>query len=336
MISAARANELIAAIQGKRVLVVGDLMLDRYVYGSVSRISPEAPVPVVHVMKDDAVPGGAANVALNIQALGGQAAIAGLVGSDSSAGELRGLLEGHGIQTAGVLGCDALHTSVKTRVIAERQQVVRFDREGSPAEVARHTGQLCERLESLIAEADGVIVEDYGKGVLADEVVQRIMDVAIRKGLPVGYDPKDDHPLAISGLALATPNFKEACVAAGESPLEPLVDPGRDPRLARAAALLLEKWSPALLAITLGSHGMYLCSCNAEPVLLPTRAREVFDVSGAGDTVIATTLLALMAGGDHVEAASLANYAAGIVCAKMGTAPCTRAELSTAVEASHA
>ena len=336
MISAARANELIAAMQGKRVLVVGDLMLDRYVYGSVSRISPEAPVPIVHVMNDNAMPGGAANVASNIQALGGQAAIAGLVGSDPSAGELRGLLEGQGIQTTGVLECDALHTSVKTRVIAERQQVVRFDREDPPAEVARHIGRLCERLDALIAEADGVIVEDYGKGVLEDDVVQRIMSLAICKGIPVGYDPKDDHPLAFSGLALATPNFKEACVAAGESPIQPLVDPATDPRLARAAALLLETWSPALLAITLGSHGMYLCSCSTEPVLLPTRAREVFDVSGAGDTVIATMFLALLAGADHVEAAGLANYAAGIVCAKMGTASCTRAELITAVEESHA
>jgi D-beta-D-heptose 7-phosphate kinase/D-beta-D-heptose 1-phosphate adenosyltransferase len=332
MINRARAGELLAAAQGKRVLIVGDVMLDRYIMGSVSRISPEAPVPVVYVLNENAVPGGAANVALNIQSLGGQALMAGLVGDDAAAGELKGLLSRQGIATDGLLECPGLRTTVKTRVIAERQQVVRFDHEGTFEQVTSRTGRLRQPLAALVATADGVIVEDYGKGVVQDDVVRQVMLLARDKGIPVGYDPKDDHPVAISGLAVATPNFKEACVAAGESPHEPLVDPLTDPRLARAAAVLLEKWTPALLAITLGPHGMYLCSANTAPILLPTRAREVFDVSGAGDTVIAATLLALVAGADRVEAAGLANYAAGVVCAKVGTAPCHAAELLDVLE----
>ncbi|MBL7076459.1 MAG: hypothetical protein ISS31_03210 [Kiritimatiellae bacterium] len=334
MISVARANEILNNAKSKRLMVVGDLMLDRYVSGAVSRISPEAPVPVVHVMNDTMVPGGAANVALNIQSMGGQAGMAGLVGDDADGEALRSLLSEQGIDTSGILSCEGLRTTVKTRVVAERQQVVRFDQEGAPDAVADHVGLLQDKLESLLDGVDGVIVEDYGKGVIEDDLVQRIMELAREKGVPVGYDPKDDHPVAISGLTIATPNFKEACGAAGESVHEPLVDPAIDPRLERAAAVLLEKWSPELLAITLGPHGMYLCRPGAGAVLLPTRAREVFDVSGAGDTVIAASLLALAAGADHVEAANLANYAAGVVCAKIGTAPCSRDELMEAIKAS--
>ncbi|NQU39516.1 MAG: carbohydrate kinase [Lentisphaerae bacterium] len=331
MIRGARAEAILEAAQGKRVLVVGDLMLDRYILGSVSRISPEAPVPVVHVMREEAVPGGAANVALNIQALGGGAVIAGLVGQDAAALELNAILNGRGIQTDGIVTCESLCTTVKTRVIAERQQVVRFDREDRVEHAADYSAQLCERLVALIATVDGVVIEDYGKGVLHPDVVACVMEQAGRHGVCVGYDPKDDHPIAVSNLTIATPNFKEACVASGESSYEPLLDPASDLRLKRAAAVLLEKWTPALLCITLGPHGMYLCSPTAAPILLPTRAREVFDVSGAGDTVIAASLLGLLAGASHIEAASLANYAAGIVCAKVGTAPCTRQDVITAL-----
>ncbi len=327
MISESRANEILDSAATKRLLVVGDLMLDRYVSGSVSRISPEAPVPIVHVMDDTAVPGGAANVALNIQSLGGQACMAGLVGADADGASLRTLLSGERVDTSGVVECDGLCTTVKTRVVAERQQVVRFDQEGAPDEIAAHVQQLAERMESLLDGVDGVIVEDYGKGVIENSLVKQIMDLARAKGVPVGYDPKDDHPVQISGLTLATPNFKEACGLAGESIYDPLLDPETDPRLDRAATVLMQKWLPELLAITLGPHGVYLCRPDADPVLLPTRAREVFDVSGAGDTVIAASLLALAAGADHVESASLANYAAGVVCAKVGTAPCSRDEL---------
>jgi len=332
MISEARVKEILENGGTKRLLVIGDLMLDRYVSGAVSRISPEAPVPVVHVIDETAVPGGAANVALNIQALGGQARMAGLVGNDADGDLLRSMLGDVGVETDGVLGSDALCTTVKTRVVAERQQVVRFDKEGAPEAVAAQVDLLRGRLEALLEGIDGVIVEDYGKGVIEDALVDQVMIQARAKGIPVGYDPKDDHPVSISGLTLATPNFKEACEAAGESVYDPLLDPATDPRLERAAAVLLEKWSPQLLVITLGSHGMYLCRPDTEAVLLPTRAREVFDVSGAGDTVIAASLLALVAGADHVEAASLANYAAGLVCAKVGTAPCSRDELLAAVQ----
>jgi D-beta-D-heptose 7-phosphate kinase/D-beta-D-heptose 1-phosphate adenosyltransferase len=332
MISAARASEILDSAGNKRLLVVGDLMLDRYINGSVSRISPEAPVPVVHVVDDNAVPGGAANVALNIQSMGAQACMVGLVGSDADGATLRSMLEDQGIETAGVLRCEALRTTVKTRVVAERQQVVRFDQEGAPELVAGQVDQLCDRMEELFRDVAGVIIEDYGKGVIQNALVERVVVLARERAIPVGYDPKDDHAVSVSGITLATPNFKEACEAAGESVYDPLVDPATDPRLIRAATALMKKWSPELLAITLGPHGMYLCRPGSDPVLLPTRAREVFDVSGAGDTVIATSLLALAAGADPIEAASLANYAAGVVCAKVGTAPCSRDELIKAIE----
>ncbi len=331
MISAARAREILDNAASKRLLVVGDLMLDRYITGSVSRISPEAPVPVVHVVADSAVPGGAANVALNIQSMGARARMVGLVGNDTDGETLRSMLDVQGIDTSGVVGCDGLRTTVKTRVVAERQQVVRFDQEGAPESVAGQVNLLCARMKELMQDVAGVIIEDYGKGVIQNAVVECVARVAREKGIPVGYDPKDDHAVSVSGITLATPNFKEACEAAGESVRDPLVDPAMDPRLKRAATALMKKWSPELLAITLGPHGMYLCRPDADAVLLPTRAREVFDVSGAGDTVIAASLLALVAGADPIEAARLANYAAGVVCAKVGTATCSRDELIEAI-----
>lgn len=332
MIGSARARKILDRAAELRLLVVGDLILDRYILGAVSRISPEAPVPVVHVLDERAVPGGAANVALNIQALGGRVRMAGLVGEDADGAMLRELLVNIGVDTSGVVGRDGLRTTVKTRVVAERQQVVRFDKESRADDVAGCAEQLCERWKPLLADVDGMILEDYGKGVIAETVVACMMEQACGDGIAVGYDPKDDHPLPVSGLTLATPNFKEACEAAGESAFEPLIDPASDPRLDRAASVLLPQWSPQLLAITLGPHGMYLCRPGADAVLMPTRAREVFDVSGAGDTVIAASMLALAAGADHIEAVALANYAAGVVCAKIGTAPCHRDELMEAIE----
>ena len=329
-----RARELLSAFADQRILVVGDLMLDRYVYGDVSRISPEAPVPVVHVTRDENVPGGASNVAWNIQTLGGQGALCGVLGEDRAAEELSGLLAGYGVSVDAVLRESDVPTIVKTRVIAERQQVVRVDREDLDAVHPEVLYRLCEAAVTGVASSTGVIIEDYGKGTVQQEVVDVVLKAAKAKGIPTGYDPKENHDLNVAGITLSTPNRREAFLAAGVS------DPNRsgdhpldDKALLSAARILYERWGTDWMLITLGPGGMLLVK-DGEPALhVPTRAREVFDVSGAGDTVIATCMLALAANGTPAEAADLANYAAGVVVGKLGTAVCSPDELVAAVEA---
>jgi rfaE bifunctional protein kinase chain/domain len=325
------ARDLLGRMRGKRILVIGDLMLDRYVYGRVTRISPEAPVPVVHVTREQAQPGGAANVALNVQSLGGQAIVAGIIARDKAGDELNGLLEVRGISTEGVFRPEGTTTTVKTRVMAERQQVVRVDREDAPQAIQRFKVAFADMLVPLIKGVDGVILEDYGKGTVSQAVIDTVLPVAAEVGIPVGFDPKDDRELRIRGLTLATPNYKEACLAAGVSESVLTDPPEQDPVLIKAGQALLDRWNCGLVLITLGPHGMCLFAPDAEPYVMPTRAREVFDVSGAGDTVIATALLASVAGADRFQAASLANHAAGVVVGKLGTAVCSPDELLKAV-----
>ncbi len=332
MLGVERAREILAGARGRRVLVVGDLMLDRYVTGRVNRISPEAPVPVVQVTDEHVRPGGAANVALNIQALGGQAVVAGTVGDDTAGRELMRELSDAGICTDGVVVAPELHTCEKVRVLAERQQIVRVDRESGPGTQAGLNGRLAERICELVPDVAGVILEDYGKGVVTQDSVDAVLRVAGERGVPVGLDPKDNHRLDFSGLALATPNYAEACDAAAVPlvPLESVSDYGEV--LSSVGEALRAKWDAELLAITLGAHGMYLVGRGDAPRLIPTRAREVFDVCGAGDTVIATAMLAIVGGATHAEAVMLANYAAGIVVGKVGAATCVPGELTAYIE----
>lgn len=331
MISEARARAIVRVFPRRRILVVGDVMLDRYVRGTVSRISPEAPVPIVHVREEYARPGGAANVALNVRSLGGRVTVAGLVGRDAGARELRGLLDSGGLSTGGLVTCSGVRTIVKTRIVAERQQVARVDYEDSPQAVSRVIGAFADRVGTLMKGVDAVIIEDYGKGAVAQEVVDRILSIAQARGVKVGLDPNPAHDLELHGISLATPNYKESLAAAGlREPAHP-VDPAVDATLAQASRLLMKKWDPDLLLITLGPHGMHIASKGRAPVLIPTRAREVFDVSGAGDTVIAAAMLALAAGATNLEAAALANYAGGVVVGKLGTATCLPEELFEAV-----
>lgn len=324
------AERIVGHFPGKRILVVGDLMLDRYISGSVSRISPEAPVPVVRVTDEHAQPGGAANVALNIQSLGGEALVAGVTGRDDAATELDALLSGSGILTTGVVTRDEAGTTVKTRVLAERQQVVRVDHEcvepGLSADIEQ---ALCDRIRELASGVAGIVIEDYGKGVISQNVVDAVLAAAADRGIPVGFDPKENHELVLTGVALATPNYSEACSAAGV--IGPL--PASDKQLARVAKTLRKKWNAGLLIVTLGSHGMYMLPESGAARIIPTKAREVFDVSGAGDTVIAAAMLATVAGADHLAATSLANYAAGVVVGKIGTATCSPDELLACVKA---
>ncbi len=323
MVSVERAQDVLKAARGRRVLVVGDLMLDRYVTGRVNRISPEAPVPVVHVTEELTRPGGAANVARNIQALGGPAVVAGTVGDDAAGRELIEELEGVGIATEGIVVAPELRTCEKVRVMAERQQVVRFDREDGAEAQRIVNGSLSERIRALLPGVAAVILEDYGKGVVTQESVDAVLQAAEEAGVPVGLDPKDNHLLDFSRLSLATPNYVEACDAAGMPvvPLETVTM--QDAVLREVGETLRRKWHVELLAITLGAHGMYLIGQGDAPQLIPTRAREVFDVCGAGDTVIATAMLAMVGGATHIEAVMLANYAAGIVVGRIGAATCT-------------
>jgi len=322
-----RAAQLLKKFARRRVLVVGDLMLDRYVYGSVTRISPEAPVPVVKVVRETSMPGGASNVAGNIRALGGQAAVAGMIGKDAAGVELRWLLTHAGVDVECAMMFAGAGTIVKERIIAERQQVVRVDFESSATWSPRQSEKFLALLALELDRADGVIIEDYGKGAVTQAVVDHVLAKAAKRGLPVGLDPKDGHDLAFQGITVATPNRKEAFAIAGVVDPGAKADPLADKALRKTGEILMAKWAAENLAITLGAQGMYLVSRGQAPRHVPTRAREVFDVSGAGDTVIAACVTALAAGAKFIEAAELANVAAGVVVGKLGTASCAPEEL---------
>lgn len=331
MVARDRIRGLLDRFSGLRVLVVGDVMLDRYVAGTVSRISPEAPVPVVHVVRESTLPGGAANVALNIRALGGEAVLAGVMGRDVAGEELTAALTSAGISSDGLVVGEQVLTTVKTRVLAESQQVVRVDREVPQERIHAMTQSLCERIPSLMETVGGVILEDYGKGVITQAVVDTVLREARKRDVPVGFDPKDNHELNVRGITVATPNLREALLAThlqmGTG------DDGPDPDdLARVAEALKERWGTRTLIVTLGEHGMYVMD-EAEPAeTIPSMGREVFDVSGAGDTVIGAVVLSYVAGASASEAASLATFAAGVVVGKLGAATCTPEELLANVE----
>ena len=289
-----------------RVLVAGDVMLDRYWFGDVSRISPEAPVPVVLVKRTDERPGGAANVARNITALGGGANLLAVVGQDEAASSLARLLEGDGVQAS--LHRDAeLSTTVKLRVIGQQQQLLRIDFERLPSRAALEAKQ--DEYERLVAEADAVVLSDYGKGGLAQ--VQRMIQAARRLGKPVLVDPKGSEYERYRGATLLTPNRSEFREVAGR-----WIDEGD---LERRAQRLRQELDLEALIVTRSEEGMSLFTAQ-ESWHEHTRAREVYDVSGAGDTVIATLALMIATGADLHAAMRVANHAAGIVVGKLGTA----------------
>lgn len=324
---AARLDSLLDSFRSKRLLVVGDVMLDRFVWGSVSRISPEAPVPVVDVKKEDSYPGGAANVARNLLPFCARVSVAGLVGDDSFAGELDGLLSSQGIDTGGLLRDSAYQTIVKTRIVARNQQIVRVDRETRrPLGAAMHARAL-EYLAGQMEEVDAVIIEDYGKGFLTQELADGVTALARAAGKIVTVDPNPNNPLVWRGVTAVKPNRTEAFQAAGldESGLR---SPATlDAALRELQSRLFAKWDAAMLLITLSEQGMALLREGSAVFRLPALAREVYDVSGAGDTAIALFTLALAAGASAEEAAEISNHASGVVVGKAGTATLTPAEL---------
>ncbi len=326
-LSVKRVRQLLTAIRKTRVLVLGDVMLDQFIWGHVARISPEAPVPVVDFERESFMPGGAANVARNLTALNVPAEIFGVVGDDESGRNLSRLLGEQKIACGGLLVDATRLTSIKTRIIAHQQQVVRVDRETRAELDARMSRSLVSVLVNRLPEADAVIVAHYGKGVVSQSLLNELKQHCSTRGIWLSLDPKPVRRLDLTGISLITPNRKEAFEMAGipddtraESPLE-------DVNLIRVADSLLHQLRPALLLITLGDQGMLLCQRNQTPFHIPTVAQEVFDVSGAGDTVIASFTLAIAAGASPVEAAVFSNHAAGVVVGKFGTATVTPEEL---------
>lgn len=326
-------RDRLAAMRGRRILVVGDLMLDRYVYGAVERISPEAPVPVVRVTRETLMPGGGGNVAWNLRAMGAEVSVAGFLGRDREGRALAALFRRRGVNADLSPALAGARTTVKTRIVAERQQVVRVDRDAAPRLSARELDRFRRRVAAAAAKSDGVILADYGKGALSQPIADAALDAAQTAGIPIGLDPKNP-ALRVPGITVVTPNRKEAFLIAKLADPGSADDPLADAPLLAAAARNLRHWGARQVLVTLGPHGMLIAAPRRAPLHVPTRAREVFDVSGAGDTVIAVCVLALAAGADFVEAAEIANYAAGVVVGKMGTATCSPDELLAAVEES--
>ena len=326
-LSASRARQILAAAQKTRVLVVGDVMLDQFIWGGVSRISPEAPVPVVDFSRESFMPGGAANVARNLVCLKTPAELFGAIGNDDAAKRLLKLLGEQNIGCTGLVKNSARHTSIKTRIVAHQQQVVRIDRETRGALDAKTTAKLLAEFKTKLVKADAVIVGDYGKGVVTQLLLNEIKSLCHERGVWLSLDPKPVHHLNLSNLSLITPNRKEAFELADLPDETKNVNPFADKNLMLVAERLLKELNPALLLITLGELGMLLCQRGQKPFHIPTVAQEVFDVSGAGDTVIASFTLAIAAGASPVEAAILSNHAAGIVVGKVGTATTTPEEL---------
>jgi rfaE bifunctional protein kinase chain/domain len=326
-LSASRAREILTAAGKARVLVVGDVMLDQFIWGNVARISPEAPVPVVDFERESYMPGGAANVARNLTALNVTTEIFGAVGDDPAAAQLKKLLADHAVGCKGLVQNASRHTSVKTRIVAFKQQVVRIDRETRDGLDKKLESQLLDAIKAGLKGADAVIVGDYGKGVVTQSLLNELKSLCRERGIWLSLDPKPVHHLNLSNLSLVTPNRKEAFELAALSDETRNPNPFADKNLMMVAERLLNELRPAVLLITLGELGMLLCQRGHKPFHIPTVAQEVFDVSGAGDTVIATFSLAIAAGASPIEAAILSNHAAGIVVGKVGTATTTPEEL---------
>lgn len=322
-----RIHNILSEASAKRILVIGDVMLDEFVWGKVSRISPEAPVPVVEVSHENSYPGGAANVARNLAEFTGSVRVLGMIGRDSFGAQLRGLLAEEGIRTDCLVESPAAPTIVKTRIIARQQQVVRVDREKKIKPDAEVLRAILAQVERVLPETDAIIFEDYGKGLLVQELKNEVCKLVSGRSIVVTVDPNPGNPLDWAGVTAIKPNRSEAFAAAGVPLGDPADDPLQDEPLLEVGRRLIERWQAKQLLITLSEHGMILFEDGQPPYHTPTRAQEVFDVSGAGDTAISLYTLTLAAGATAREAAEIANHASGIVVGKLGTATVSAVEL---------
>ncbi|XSG76476.1 D-glycero-beta-D-manno-heptose-7-phosphate kinase [Herpetosiphon llansteffanensis] len=314
----------LAKLSQQRVLIVGDVMLDEYIWGDVTRISPEAPVPIVNVRSRSYRPGGASNVAASIAALNAEVLLGGVIGDDLAAQQLKLALEQAGVGESSGLIKAQRPTTLKTRIIAHNQQMLRYDSEVNTALDSASETALCAWVDRHIADCQVCILSDYAKGVLTEQVCQYVIQQARRYNIPVVVDPKGINYQRYAQASVITPNLQETQVVTGLS-LQSLE------QLQLAADQLLDLLQDAALIITRSADGMALYRNQHAPVFLPTHARNVYDVTGAGDTVVAILALALASGSSLEQAMQLANIAAGIVVGKVGTATVDLAELSQAI-----
>jgi D-beta-D-heptose 7-phosphate kinase/D-beta-D-heptose 1-phosphate adenosyltransferase len=320
-----RYQEILARFPDQQLLVLGDIMVDEYIWGSVSRISPEAPVPVVEVKGESFRLGGAGNVAANVRSLGGRAILVGVVGNDPPAERLIDQLEAIGIKGDGVVVDRTRPTTIKTRVVAGSQQIVRFDRESALDISKEATERLLEVAAERLREADGLLISDYAKGVISTLVARQIVPLARRRKKIIVVDPKVHHFHLYKGATVVTPNHHEAAAFARFRLRE-----GQDPQ--EVGRELQQKLKVSAVLVTRGEQGMSLFE-ESQVTHIPAVAKEVYDVTGAGDTVVAALGLALTSGASLKEAAVIANHAAGVVVGKMGTATVSRQELLDALKA---
>jgi len=306
--------------ENAHILAIGDVMLDRFVVGSVSRISPEAPVPVVDLDSETFKPGGAANAINNIRALGGNVTALGIIGDDVSGKKLIDLLKKDGINTGGIIVIKNRPTTVKTRIIAGQQQIVRIDREEKDVVGNERIIQILDFVNKKIDEIDAILISDYDKGVITNKLLEDVIPLAKRYNKPVIVDPKVEHFLDYKGVTVVTPNVKEASAATGISPIN-------ETSIRNMGQWLLTRLECDTVLITRGMDGMSLFKKNGEVTHIPTVAREVFDVTGAGDTVTGVIALCLAVGAPIVNSAIIANACAGIVVGKLGTATATKEDL---------
>ncbi len=319
-LSSVRAREILDRARGKRVAVVGDFMLDRHLYGSVRRISPEAPVPVVEIEHERIALGGAGNVVQNLAALGIEPVAFGVAGTDAAGSDLLRLLDQLGCGLLGMIANASRPTTEKVRIIAHDQHVVRADRESTAPLSRDEESKLADALSSVIGSLDALICQDYNKGVLTPSVIGSLIEACKTAGVPVSVDPKFENFFSFRGCSLFKPNVRELESALGRRF-------GTDSELQSAADSLFERLAPSRVLVTRGERGMTLFSADGKSEHIPTQAKKVHDVSGAGDTVIATYVTAECGGATSREAAMLANRAAGIVCGEVGVVPIQRERL---------
>lgn len=315
-----RLTELLRGFGRPRILVAGDLLLDRYLWGKVERISPEGPIPILHVQREEERPGGAANVAKNLVALGADAACAGSVGDDPAARTLVEVMKADGIDTGAVVTDGAKPTPIKTRCIGGAQQMLRVDREKTSPLSKDAERELARKLEKQVAKSDLVILSDYNKGALTPAVLAAVIGAAKKHGKPVLVGPKGTNFSKYRGATAVAPNLKELAIATG-------MPVGSDAEIALAAVSLLKDLGCEFILVTRGAHGMSLFRNGRAPMHVHARPRQVFDVAGAGDTAVATLGLALACGAAPEDAVKLANAAGGLAVTKVGVATVTRKEI---------
>jgi D-glycero-beta-D-manno-heptose-7-phosphate kinase len=313
--------DIFKSFNNLRVLIIGDVMLDSYIWGAVERISPEAPVPVVNVKKRDVRLGGAANVALNIQALGAIPVLVALCGADDSGKKLLTILEDQKMPTEGIVTSLTRPTTVKTRVIASEQHVVRVDEESDKIADVNEESQLLKSIEKLLPTCHVVIFEDYDKGVLNSSIIEKTIALATKQGIPTVVDPKKRNFLGYKGVTLFKPNLKEM-----REGLKVELESGNQKQLEKAILLLREKLSISGVLASLSEHGVYI-EFNEEKILLPAHPREIADVSGAGDTVVSIAALCVALNLPAKQIAALSNLGGGLVCQHVGVVPVDKAEL---------